>query len=160
MASMIRVVLQQDVESLGASGDVVRVRPGYARNFLIPRGFAVPATASNLTRVAELKRAASARANELLQQARELEKKLDGLRVRVERVVGEENKMYGSVTSRDIEEAYLALGVEIDRKKIQLDEPIRELGMFDVPMKLHSEVSCVLKVEVVKKAAAPKRGGA
>jgi large subunit ribosomal protein L9 len=160
MASMIRVVLQQDVESLGVSGDVVRVRPGYARNFLIPRGFAVPATTSNLTRVAELKRAASARATELLQQARELEKKLDGLRVRVERVVGDENKMYGSVTSRDIEDAYLALGVEIDRKKIQLDEPIRELGMFDVPIKLHSEVSSVLKVEVVKKAAQKKSAGA
>jgi len=159
MASMIRVVLQQDIETLGSSGDIVRVRPGYARNYLIPRGFAVPATAQNLARVAELKRAASARAEESLQHARELEKKLDGLRVRVERVVGEENKMYGSVTSRDIEEAYLALGVEIDRKKIQLDEPIRALGAFDVPIKLHSEVSSVLKVEVVKKAQT-KRAGA
>lgn len=159
MASMIRVVLQQDIETLGSSGDVVRVRPGYARNYLIPRGFAVPATAQNLARVAELKRAASARAEESLQDARELEKKLDGLRVRVERVVGEENKMYGSVTSRDIEDAYLALGVEIDRKKIQLDEPIRELGVFDVPIKLHSEVSSVLKVEVIKKAQ-NKRAGA
>jgi len=160
MASVIRVVLQQDVESLGSSGDVVRVRPGYARNYLIPRGFAVPATAQNLARVAQLKRAASAHAEELLKQARELEKKLEGLRIRVERAVGDENKMYGSVTSRDIEEAYLALGVEIDRKKIQLDEPIRELGAFDVPIKLHGEVASVLKVEVVKKAAQPKRAGA
>jgi large subunit ribosomal protein L9 len=112
-----------------------------------------------LARVTELKRAASAHAEELLQQARELQRKLDGLRVKLERAVGEENKMYGSVTSRDIEDAYLALGVEIDRKKIQLDEPIRELGVFEVPIKLHSEVSSVLKIEVVKKAQ-NKRAGA
>jgi large subunit ribosomal protein L9 len=157
MATAIRVVLQQDVDTLGASGDVVRVRPGYARNFLIPRGLAVPATAQNLARVADLKRVAAAHAEELLTVARELEKKLDGLSIRLERAVGDENKMYGSVTTRDIEEAYQALGAEIDRKKIQLDEPIKELGLFEVPIKLHADVSARLRVEVVKKGAPKTR---
>lgn len=152
MATPIKVVLSEDVENLGSSGDVVRVRPGYARNFLIPRGLAVPATASNLARVDDLKRAAAARAQKELAGAEEIAKKLGGVSVKIARAVGEENKMYGSVTTRDIEEAFAQAGVEIDRKKLALAEPIKVLGLHEVTLKLHPKVSVALKVEVVKEA--------
>jgi large subunit ribosomal protein L9 len=150
MATPIKVVLSEDVESLGTSGDVVRVRPGYARNYLIPRGLAIPATPSNLARVDELKRAAAARAAKDLAAAAEAAKKIGNVSVKIARAVGEENKMFGSVTTRDIEEAFARAGVEIDRKKLVLPEPIKLLGLHDVTLKLHPQVSVELKVEVVK----------
>jgi large subunit ribosomal protein L9 len=153
MATPIKVVLQEDVDSLGASGDVVRVRPGYARNYLIPRGLAAPASAVNLARVEDLRRRAAARAEEELGVAREVAKKLESLSVKIERAVGEENKMYGSVTSRDIEEAFAAQGVELDRKKLDLPDPIRKLGLSEVIVRLGRGVTAKLRVEVVKKAA-------
>ena len=153
MATPIKVVLSEDVDSLGSSGDVVRVRPGYARNYLIPRGLAVPATESNLARVGDLKRAAAARAQSELVAAAEVAKKIGGVSVKIARAVGEENKMYGSVTTRDIEEAFASAGVEIDRKRLVLPEPIKLLGLHDVTLKLHPSVSVQLKVEVVKEGA-------
>ena len=152
MATPIRVVLQEDVDKLGVSGDVVRVRPGYARNFLLPRGLAVPATPSNLARVDELKKAAAARAAKMQGEAEELAKKIETVSVKIERAVGEENKMFGSVTGRDIEEAYRAKGLEIDRKKIDLKEPIKSLGLSEVSLKLYGDVAATLRVEVVKQA--------
>lgn len=150
MATQIHVVLQGDVQNLGKSGDLVRVRPGYARNFLIPRGLAAPATAGNVARVEELKRQALARTAKELAQAQELAKKLESVSVKISRPVGEENKMYGSVTSKDIEEAFKALGFELDRKKIQLGDPIKALGPAEVPVKLHRDIVANLRVEVVK----------
>lgn len=150
MATQIHVVLQQDVQNLGKSGDLVRVRPGYARNFLIPRGLAMPATAGNVARVEQLKQQALARTAKELTAAEALAKKLESIAVKIARPVGEENKMYGSVTSRDIEDAFKAAGVEIDRKKIQLEEPIKQLGLAEVPVKLYRDVVAKLRVEVVK----------
>ena len=151
MASPIKVVLQDDVEHLGGSGDVVKVRPGYARNFLIPRGLAAPATAASLARVGELKRLASQKAERALQEAKELAAKLEAASVKLERAVGEENKMYGSVTSKDIEEAYASQHkLSFDRRKLTLAEPIKTLGLSEVPLKLHPEVVVQLRVEVVK----------
>jgi len=150
MANHIRVVLKEDVDHLGAGGDVVQVRPGYARNYLIPRGMAMPATSGNLARVEELKKAAESRAAQLLEEAKQLKVKLEATSVKLERSVGDEAKMYGSVTTRDIEEAYKALGLEIDRKKINLREPIKGLGLTEVPVKLHADVEATLRVEVVK----------
>jgi large subunit ribosomal protein L9 len=151
MATAIKVLLQTDVDNLGKGGEIVRVRPGFARNFLLPRGLAVPATAGNLARVEDLKRAAAQRATEEAKGAQELGAKLASLSVKIERAVGDESRMYGSVTSKDIEDAYEKLGAKIDRKKIQLAEPIKKLGTFEVPIKLHSSVIAQLKVEVVKK---------
>ncbi|MBK7581716.1 MAG: 50S ribosomal protein L9 [Myxococcales bacterium] len=148
----MKVVLSQEVENLGVSGDVVRVRPGYARNFLIPRGLAIPATPSNLARVDDLKRAAASRAAKELTAAREIAKKIGNVSVKISRAVGDENKMFGSVTTRDIEEAFAKVGVEIDRKKLVLPEPLKLLGLHDVMLKLHSDVSVALKVEVVKES--------
>jgi large subunit ribosomal protein L9 len=149
MATVLRVLLQKDVDNLGAGGDVVRVRPGFARNYLLPRGLAVPATEKNLARVEDLKKVA-AELKELA-QANELAKKLTGSSVKLERAVGDEGKMYGSVTSKDIEAAYAASGLPIDRKLLDLAQPIKALGTFDVKLKLHSSVLVTLKVEVTKK---------
>src|ERR1700742_2441851 len=150
MPTQIHVVLQQDVQNLGKSGDLVRVRPGYARNFLIPRGLAAPATAGNVARIEELRQKARARAAKDLAAAQELAKKLESVSVKIARAVGEENKMYGSVTSKDVEEAFAAAGIEIDRKKITLADPIKTLGLSEVPIKLHHDVTANLRVEAVK----------
>jgi large subunit ribosomal protein L9 len=152
MATQIKVVLKQDVDSLGRGGDVVRVRPGYARNFLLPRGLAVTATAGNLSRLDELKRAAQAAASRTLAEAKAQAQTLEQISVKIERSVGDEGRMYGSVTGRDIEEAFAALGQAIDRKKIQIADPIKSLGLSSVTLKLHPEVTARLKVEVVKKS--------
>lgn len=150
MPSAIRLVLQQDVDNLGESGEVVRVRPGYARNFLIPRGLAVPATEGNIARIEELKKQAVARAEKDLAAQQAFAKQLEGVTVRIQRAVGDENKMYGSVTAKDIAEAYAAQGIKLDRKKITLAEPIKALGTSDVSIRLHPKVTATLKVEVVK----------
>jgi len=150
MATMIQVVLQSDMDNLGKSGDVVRVRPGYARNFLIPRGLAMPATKGNVARIEEIKRRAAVRAEAELDEAKVVAKKLEAVSVKIARAVGEENKMYGSVTSRDIEDAFRAAGVTVDRKKIHLPEPLKELGLAEVEVRLHPKVSAKLRVEVVK----------
>jgi large subunit ribosomal protein L9 len=138
------------MDNLGKSGDVVRVRPGYARNFLIPRGLAMPATKGNIARIEEIKRQAAVRSATELADAQEVAKKLEAVSVKIARAVGEENKMYGSVTSRDIEDAFRAAGVTVDRKKIHLPEPLKELGLAEVEVKLHPKVSAKLRVEVVK----------
>ncbi|HEY2406652.1 MAG TPA: 50S ribosomal protein L9 [Polyangiaceae bacterium] len=151
MATAIKVLLQSDVDGLGSGGQVVRVRPGYARNFLLPRGLALPATAGNLARVDDLKKRAATLKQKDLEVAQELAKKVEGVSVKIARSVGEEGKMYGSVTAKDIGDAYEAAGVAIDRKKIQLAEPLRALGSVEVPLKLHSSLSVTLKIEVVKK---------
>lgn len=150
MSSPIRVILQKSVENLGHGGDIVRVRPGFARNFLIPRGLAAPATTQNLARAEDLKKQAAAAVAAELSEAQVLKGKLEGTSVKLERAVGADNKMYGSVTSKDIEEAYAALGLSVDRRKIELPEPIKSLGLSDVTVRVHREVLATLRVEVVK----------
>ena len=152
MATPIKVVLQKDVDTLGSGGDVVRVRPGYARNFLVPRGLAVPATEGNLKRVDELRKKAADTAQKALSEAKEQQQKIEAVSVKIERSVGDEGKMYGSVTTRDIEVAFAAVNVVIDRKKLILPEPIKALGLAEVPIRLHADVTAKLRVEVIKKS--------
>lgn len=153
MAGAIRVVLQKEVDNLGTSGDVVRVRPGYARNYLIPRGLAMPATPGNLSRVDDLKAKAQQEAAAVRAESEKLKQRLEAVSIKIARQVGEENKMYGSVTSRDIEEAYANLhGLKFDRRKLELVDPIRTLGLSEVPLQLHKDVRAVLRVEVVKES--------
>ena len=151
MSHPIKVVLQEEVTHLGQSGDVVRVKPGYARNFLIPRGLAAPATTGNLARVEELKQKAREQAAARHADALELKSKLEGVAIKITRQVGDENKMYGSVTSRDIEEEYeRAHGLRFDRRKLQLPEAIKELGLHELSLQLPGDVVATLRVEVVK----------
>jgi len=146
----VKVILQQDVETLGQGGQAVRVRPGFARNYLIPRGLAVPATKSNLARIDELKRIAARHTQQKLDDAKALKQKLEGMSVKIERAAGEEGKMYGSVTSKDIEEAYAAAGLSFDRKQLDLPDPIRQLGLSEVRVRLHTDIVATLRVEVIK----------
>ena len=150
MATQVKVLLKKNVDALGEGGEVVRVRPGFARNYLLPRGLAVPATAGNLARVEDLKRAAAAEAAEAVAVARELETKLGAVSVQIERSSGDEDRMWGSVTSKDIEEAFARVGVTIDRRRMQLPEPIKRFGAVEVPIKLHTSVIASLKFDVVK----------
>jgi large subunit ribosomal protein L9 len=118
---------------------------------LLPRGLAVPATAGNLARVEDLKRQVAGLAKQELEQANAAAAQIAGASVSVARAIGEEGKMYGSVTTKDIEDAFAAVGVKLDRKKIALAEPIKTLGAFEVPIKLHASVTATLKVTVTKK---------
>jgi large subunit ribosomal protein L9 len=151
MANQIKVLLKNDVVNLGTGGEVVRVRPGFARNFLLPRGLAVPATAGNLARVEDLKRQVASQAKLELEQANASAAQVSGVSVTIARAVGDEGKMYGSVTTKDIEDAFAAQNVKIDRKKIVLADAIKSLGSHEVPIKLHGNVTATLKVTVVKK---------
>jgi large subunit ribosomal protein L9 len=151
MATQIKVLLKNDVANLGTGGEIVRVRPGFARNFLLPRGLAVPATAGNLARVEDLKRQVAAQAKQELEAANVLATQIAGASVSIERAVGEEGKMYGSVTTKDIEDAFAKAGVKLDRKKIVLADAIKSVGSFEVPIKLHASVTGTLKVTVTKK---------
>lgn len=150
MATNVKVLLKSEVENLGSGGEVVKVRAGFARNFLLPRGLALPATAGNLSKVEELKKAAAERAKAERAEAEELAKKLSGLSLKIARAVGEEGKMYGSVTSKDVADAVAQAGITLDRKRIALADPIKQLGSFDVPVKLHHDVNTTIKVEVSK----------
>ena len=151
MATQIKILLKTDVANLGTGGEVVRVRPGFARNFLLPRGLAVAATAGNLARVEDLKRQVASQSKAELEQANAAAAQIAGVSVTVQRAGGEEGKMYGSVTTKDIEDAFAAAGVKLDRKKIVLADAIKSLGTHEVPIKLHSSVTATLKVNVVKK---------
>ena len=151
MAATIQVILQQDLVNLGKSGELVRVRPGYARNFLIPRGLAVRATASDVARVDHEKRVIAARAAKMTKEAQAEADRLSQISVSIARAVGEEDKLYGSVTSRDIAEALHAQGVTVDSKKIHLEEPIKTLGLTEVGIKLGRGFNATIKVWVVKK---------
>ena len=151
MPATIQVILQHDVHNVGKSGELVRVRPGYARNYLIPRELAVPATAAAVNRIAHEKTVAVAKAEKAKKEAREFAAKLDGLTVQIARPVGEEDRLFGSVTSKDIHAAVKAKGFDVDRKQMHLAEPIKALGTYEVPVKLLGDIGATLKVEVVKK---------
>ncbi|MDZ7289215.1 MAG: 50S ribosomal protein L9 [candidate division KSB1 bacterium] len=146
----MKVILRQDFESLGEAGKVLTVKDGYARNFLIPRGIAYEATARNLRQFDQDKLRLEAKQNREKRGAYALKEKLDGVSVTATVPVGEEDRVFGSVTTQDIAELLAAKGFEIDRRKIQLAEPIKALGFYEVPVKLHAEVQAIIKVWVVK----------
>lgn len=145
----MQVVLRDDVENLGRSGEVVRVKPGYARNYLIPRGLAAAATHGNVAQIEHEKKVAVAHATKLRASAQSRAGELSAVEVEIAAQAGDNQKLFGSVGSRDIAQALAAKGVDIDRKKIVLAEPIKELGEYDVPIKLGYEVQATVKVRVV-----------
>jgi large subunit ribosomal protein L9 len=147
----MQVILRDDLDNLGKSGEVVNVKPGYARNYLLPRGLAMKATATDVARVEHEKRVIAARTAKMAKEAQAEADRLSQVSVSIARAVGEEEKLYGSVTSRDIAEALQAQGVQIDSKKLHLDEPIKALGLTEVTVKLGRGVNAKIKVWVVKK---------
>lgn len=151
MPATIQVILQQDVPNVGASGELVKVRPGFARNYLLPRQLAVSATTAQVNRLEHEKVVALAKAEKLRKEMRELADKIGALEIKIARPVGEDNKLFGSVTAKEIHAAVEAKGISFDRKKLQLAEPLKTLGEVAVPVKLLTDVVATLKVEVVKK---------
>jgi large subunit ribosomal protein L9 len=151
MATTLQVVLQSDVEKVGESGELVKVRPGFARNFLIPRGLAVPATTAAINRINHERAVAVAKAEKSKKEAQGVAEQINALKLTLARPVGEDDRLFGSVTAKEIENAAKAAGVAIDRKKMQLAEPLKALGSFEIPVKLMPGVTATLKVDVVKK---------
>src|SRR5262245_14636166 len=147
----MQVILRDDLDNLGKSGEVVNVKPGYARNYLLPRGLAIRANAGDIARGDHGKSVIAARTAKLSKAAQAEADKLSSVSVSIARAVGEEDKLYGSVTTRDIAEALREQGVTVDSKKIHLAEPIKALGDFEVPVKLGRGVSATIKVSVTKK---------
>jgi large subunit ribosomal protein L9 len=156
MPATIQVILQHDVDKVGKSGELVKVRPGFARNFLIPRSLAVPATTAAVNRITHEKAVAIAKAEKSKAGARALAEKINALTITMTRSVGEDDRLFGSVTAKEIENAVKARlaadgGLDFDRKWMHLAEPIKALGTFSIPVKLLTDVTATLKVEVVKK---------
>jgi large subunit ribosomal protein L9 len=147
---MIEVILKEPVETLGGRGDIVKVADGYARNYLLPRKLALAVTAGNKRQIEAERQRALAREKEERSGAEALATKLTQVECVVARRVGEKDTLYGSVTSADVVEALARLGFDVDKRKIQLDEPIKALGEFSVPLKLHKDVTVPIKVLVVK----------
>lgn len=147
----MQVILKEDVPNLGRSGDVVNVKPGYGRNYLIPRGLAVYATPKNVSRIDHEKRVIEKRSQKLLKDAQAVKDRIEQLSINISRPVGAGDKLYGSVGTRDIADALKDAGVPVDHRKIVLEEPIKSLGMFTVDIKLARDVVAKLKVWVVAK---------
>lgn len=146
----MEIILKKDAPSLGKMGNVVRVADGYARNYLIPHGIGIEATAKNLKLLEKELKIWQKKAEKQLDEAKSLALEIEKLSLSFARKAGEEERIFGSVTSIDIEEGLKQSGIGIDRKKIHLEEPIKALGIFTVPVRLHPEVTANLKVSVVK----------
>jgi len=147
----MRVILREDLDNLGAAGEVVSVRDGYGRNYLLPRGLAALATEKDVAKLEHERRVIASRAAKTAKELAGEVEKLQQVSVSLARATGEGDKLYGSVTNRDIADALKEQGVNIDAKKIHLEEPIKALGMTEVPIKLGKDAVAKIKVWVVKK---------
>ena len=139
-----------DVPSLGTQGALVTVKDGYARNYLIPRGLATPATAANKRMIEQLKRQAAAKAEAARAEAQALADRLAELSCTLPATVGEQEKLHGSITTADIAEALKEHGIIVEKRQLELEAPITKLGVYRVPVKLHPEISATVKVWIVK----------
>ena len=151
----MEVILQQDVENLGTIGDIVKVKPGYARNFLFPRGLALEADAKNLAMLEHRKRALGAKRAKVQKANEAAAARLGAVSVSITARAGEEDKLFGSVTNADIQKQLAAQGFEIDRKKILLDAPIKTIGEHTVTIDLGAGVRTPIKVSVVRQEETP-----
>jgi large subunit ribosomal protein L9 len=152
----MQIILRADVDNLGRLGDVVKVKPGYGRNYLIPKGMAMPATKANKNIFERERKKLEVQMEKIRQAAQSQADRLNEAHVVIPVRVGENEKLYGSVTTTNIGEALSQMGIEVDRRKIVLENPIRSLGEFEVEVKLHHDVKCLVKVSVVKHGAEKK----
>jgi len=146
----MKVILKENIENLGHIGDIVKVAPGYARNYLLPKGLVIEATTKNAKALEHAKRQMEYKKNKVLEQAKGLAAKIEALALTLVHQAGEEGKLFGSVTNMELADKLAAEGIEIDRKKILLAEPIRHVGEFTVGVKVHPEVTANLKVTVAR----------
>jgi len=142
------VILTENVKDLGSIGEVVKVKPGYARNYLVPQGLAVVANASNLSELEHHKRQLSRKAEKLSQEAAAIKNRIEAVECTFVHKASEEGKLFGSVTSADIADALAEKSIEVDRRKILLDQPIKTLGLHEVEIKINAGVNAMVKVNV------------
>lgn len=147
----MKVILREDVESVGQAGDTVEVKDGYGRNFLIPRNLAIPATDGNLKAIDEVRKQRDIRVKKRRKAAEVIKDRIERLQLRVAVMVGEEDRLFGSVTNNDVAKLLEAEGVTVDKRAIELEEPIKALGMYSVPVKLEKDVTAHAKLLVEKK---------
>jgi large subunit ribosomal protein L9 len=145
----MKVILTKDLDNLGRAGALVDVKPGYGRNYLLPRNLAVLATAKNVRQLEHQKAGILSRAAKEKQNMTAMAQKLSAIEVKFTRKVGEQNKLFGSVTSKDIHEQLAGQGYQVERRQVHLPEPLKDLGTFDVEVKLHPEVAAKVKVTVL-----------
>jgi large subunit ribosomal protein L9 len=146
----MKVILKENLDNLGHIGDIVKVAPGYARNYLLPKGLALEATTKNAKALEHAKKHLEYKKNKVLEQARQFAAKIEGIALSISHQAGEEGKLFGAVTNMELAENLKAQGVEIDRKKIVLAEPIKQLGDFTAVVRIHPEVNATLKVTITK----------
>jgi len=146
----MRVILTKDVDALGLAGQIVRVSPGHARNKLLPENLAVEATSANLKRYEKTQAEFQVRSQKDKDRAKVLAERIEDLVLTIPQKAGEQDKLYGSVTSMDLAEALTQQGIDVDRRKIRIAEPIKSLGEFQVPIRLHNEVTATIRVSVVR----------
>jgi len=146
----MKLILREDIHNLGKSGELVTVKDGFGRNFLLPRNMAVPANDRNVRQLKHEQAVIAARQAKMKAGADEQAKALGGVKVKIARKVGEQDKLFGSVTALDIAESLAAQGQKMDRRQIHLPEPIKAIGSYDVEIRLHKDVTAKIKVEVVK----------
>ena len=149
----MKIVLREDVDKLGDRGQVLNVAAGYARNFLFPKALAFPATAGNMRQIELRKKVWVVREAKEAEDATKLAARIAEIKIVVGKKVGENDALYGSVTSQEIADLLKAKGVEVDRRKIQLHDPIRSLGTFSVPIKIHRQVNASVSVQVIPESA-------
>src|ERR1700686_1970860 len=149
----MEVILKEDVSKVGSRGDVVKVAEGYGRNYLLPRKLAIEASRGNKAVIEQMKAASVRRSAKEKHSAEALAKQFEGISLSFQRRTGERDQLFGSVTSGDIADALAKKGLELDRRKIQVHEPLKTVGEFTVPIKLHKDVTAHLKVVIEKEAA-------
>lgn len=145
----MEVILREDVKALGRAGELVKVKPGYARNYLLPKGLAYEATEGNKRRIAAEAKAREARASQDRAEAQKLAAELGGVRLTLAAKAGEGDRLFGSITAQDIAEALAREGHPVDRRKIELEHPIKQLGEHEVTIRLHAEVHASVRVTIV-----------
>jgi large subunit ribosomal protein L9 len=145
----MKVILKEDVKNIGSMGQILDVADGFARNYLVPRGLAMEANVKNIKSLEHAKKVIQEKAKKVKNQAEDLSTRIANITVVIKAKAGEEGKLFGSVTTMDIAEQLKNEGIDIDKKKISLDEPIKRLGTYTVNIKLHPEVSTPVQVEVV-----------
>lgn len=147
----MNVILKKDIEGIGKAGTVVKVKDGYARNFLFPRSLALESTQTNLKHLEQEQKARSLQTEKLKKSALEIKARIEKLSLTLPVLVQEKEKLYGSITAVEIAKALQDEGIEVDKNMIVLEEPLKALGIFEVPVKLHSEVTATIKLWIVKK---------
>jgi large subunit ribosomal protein L9 len=145
----MEVILREDIETLGKAGELVKVKPGYARNYLLPKGLAYEATEGNRKRILAESKARAARAEQETGEARALAAKLSGVSLTLKRKAGEGDRLFGSITAQDLADALAAQGHAVDKRRIELEHPIKTVGQHGVQVRLHQDVTAEIRVTVV-----------